>query len=55
MPADVLAKRAADLNDHEKWMSGGGYQAVGKAEEEGKRGGGKGGGYQEGDGMEGKG
>ena len=39
-PADVLAKRAADLDGHENRMSGG-YQAVGKAEEEGKRGGGR--------------
>ena len=36
--ADVLAKNAAEgvpLDDHDKWMSGGGYKAVGEAEEEG--------------------
>ena len=40
--ADVLAKDAAEgvpLDDHEKWMSGGGYKTVGKAEVEGKCGG----------------
>ena len=53
--ADVLSKRAAEepevpLDGHEKCKSGaggvggGGYQAVGKAEEEGKRGGGRRGG-----------
>ena len=40
--ADVLAKNAAEgvpLDDHDKWMSGGGYKAVGEAEEERKCGG----------------
>ena len=41
--ADVGAKNAAGevrtLEDHEKWMSGGGYTSVGKAAEEGLCGG----------------
>ena len=39
--ADVCAKQAAEsvpLDDHEKWMSGGGDPAVGEAEEEGEHG-----------------
>ena len=51
--ADVLAKNAAEgvpLDDHEKWMSGGGGdKKVGEAEEVGKCGGRRG--YKEGDGM----
>ena len=38
------------LDDHDKWMSGGGYKAVGEAEEEGKCGGRRG--YKESNGME---
>ena len=48
----MLAKKAAEgvpLDDHDKWMSGGGYKAVGEAEEEEKCGGRRG--YKEGDGM----
>ena len=35
--ADVLAKNAAEgvpVEDHEKWMSGGGYPAVGETAKE---------------------
>ena len=55
--ADVCAKQAAEgvpLNDHEKWMSRGGYQAMGEARKREAVVGG-GGGYREGDGMEEKG
>ena len=52
--ADVLAKRAAEgmpLDDHEKWMSGGEYQAVGKAAEEKVLGGGRERSYWQSDGL----
>ena len=48
----MLAKNVAEgvpLDDHERWISGGGDKTVGKAEEEGKCGGRRG--YKEGDGM----
>ena len=51
--AQVVAKRAAEevrsLEDHEKWISGGGHKAVGQTEKEGEHRGGRRGWHKEGD------